>query len=554
MSLHAQATYEVPEETARIARAVFPKGNASLQLYDTFGTLFEDEEFSALFPNNGQPALSPVRLSLVLILQFAEGLSDRQAADAVRSRIDWKYLLCLELGDPGFDYSVLSEFRTRLIEGNAERLIFDKLLAHFRDKGLLKKRGQQRSDSTHVLGMIRSLNRIELVGETLRHALNILAVAVPEWMLAHSQPEWIDRYGPRVSDYRLPKSKAERAVYVEQVGADGLSLLNAIWSASGLEWLRELPAVQTLWKVWLQNYTWHENGRLRWRETKELPPASIAIRSPYDCEAHFAKKRSTSWVGYKVHVTETCDDDIPRLITHVETTAATTNDVVVTDTIHGALEARDCLPAQHIVDRGYVDAERLVTSQEVHGVDLIGPTRDDTGWQARQGKGFAAQDFIIDWENQLAICPAGTKSIHWMPAINNKGKPVIQIKFSKRDCRVCASQPDCTRANPPRRSITVSPEDQYKALLAAREREKTEAFSELYARRAGVEGTISQGVRRCGLRRTRYVGLAKTHLQHLLTAMAINIVRVLQWMAGDQPAQTRQSAFVRLHTAAALAP
>jgi transposase len=184
-----------------------------------------------------------MRLNLVLIMQFAEGLSDRQAADAVRSRIDWKYLLCLELDDPGFDYSVLSEFGTRLIEGNAEWLIFDKLLDHFRGKGLLKKRGQQRSDSTHVLGMIRSLNRIELVGETLRHALNTLAVAAPEWMLAHSHPGWIDRYGPRVSGYRLPKSKVERADYVEQVGADGLSLLNAIWNTSGLEWFRQLPAV-----------------------------------------------------------------------------------------------------------------------------------------------------------------------------------------------------------------------------------------------------------------------------------------------------------------------
>jgi transposase len=287
MSLQPQARYEVPHETARIARAAFPKGNPYMQLHDTFGVVFEDEEFAQLFPKDGQPALSPVRLSLVLILQFAEGLSDRQAADAARSRIDWKYLLCLELTDPGFHYSVLSEFRTRLLEGSAEQVLFEKLLSHFRDKGLLNKRGQQRTDSTHVLGAIRTLNRVELVGETMRHALNTLAIAVPDWMLEHSQGEWVGRYGSRVNDYRLPKSEAERAAYVEQVGADGLSLLGAIWDATEFDWLRELPAVQTLWRVWLQNYTWHEEGGLRWRGTKELPPAGATIRSPYDCEAHF---------------------------------------------------------------------------------------------------------------------------------------------------------------------------------------------------------------------------------------------------------------------------
>ncbi len=205
MSLQVQSRYEVPRETARIAQAVFPKGNVYMELYDTFGNLYEDEDFASLYPNDGQSAISPVQLSLVLILQFAEGLSDRQAAEAVRSRIDWKYLLCLELTDPGFHYSVLSEFRAQLLEGDAEQLLFEKLLTHFKGKGLLKKRGQQRTDSTHILGAIRTLNRVELVGETMRQALNILAVAVPEWMLAHSQPEWVEQYGARASDYHLPK-------------------------------------------------------------------------------------------------------------------------------------------------------------------------------------------------------------------------------------------------------------------------------------------------------------------------------------------------------------
>jgi transposase len=553
MSLQPQSGYEVPQETARVAQAVFPKGNGYMELFDTVGNLYEDGGFTDLYPNNGQPAISPVRLSLVLILQFAEGLSDRQAAEAVRSRIDWKYLLCLELTDPGFHYSVLSEFRSRLLAGKAEHLLFEKLLTHFKEQGLLKKRGQQRTDSTHILGAIRTLNRVELVGETMRQALNTLAVTVPEWMLNHSQPEWVERYGARVNDYHLPKSETKRTAYAEQVGADGLKLLTAIWDETDLNWLRELPAVGILWRVWVENYTWTGSGTLRWRNMKELPPARIRIRSPYDCEARASKKRSTLWVGYKVHLTETCDEDTPRLITNVETTPAPVNDIRVTDTVHQSLAEKDCLPAAHLVDSGYVDAQSLLTSQDTYSIDLIGPTREDTGWQSRQGNGFAAKDFTIDWETQQAICPTGVQSLRWLPAKNIRGKPVIQIHFSKRDCRVCHSQPLCTRSNPPRRSITVWPEAQYKALLAAREREKTEAFSEQYAQRAGIEGAISQGVRACGMRQTRYIGLAKTHLQHLLTAMAINLTRVAHWLAGEQPTQTRSSPFVRLHAVASCA-
>ena len=226
------------------------------------------------------------------------------------------------------------------------------------------------------------------------------------------------------------------------------------------------------------------------------------------------------------------------------------NDIRVTDTVHQSLAEKDCLPATHLVDSGYVDAESLFISQDAYEIDLVGPTREDTGWQSRLDNGFAARDFVIDWENRQATCPMGKRSIRWLPAKNTKGKQVIQIHFSKRDCRTCHSQPLCTRSNPPRRGITIWPEAHYKALLAARAREKTETFSEQYAQRAGVEGVISQGVRTCGMRRSRYVGLTKTHLQHLLTAMAINLSRVAHWLAGNQPAQTRSSAFARLHAAA----
>jgi transposase len=132
MSLKSETIPSVPEDTTRVARAAFPPGNPYLTLRDTLGRIFADADFAALFPACGQPGLPPWRLALVTILQFRENLADRQAAEAVRARIDWKYLLGLELTDPGFDFSVLSEFRDRLLAGSAEDLLLEKLLEQCR--------------------------------------------------------------------------------------------------------------------------------------------------------------------------------------------------------------------------------------------------------------------------------------------------------------------------------------------------------------------------------------------------------------------------------------
>lgn len=550
MALKPQVVYLVPEETARVARAIFPKGHPYMRMYDTLGTIFQDRDFSALFPHDGQPAEAPVRLALATILQFAEGLSDRQAADAVRSRIDWKYLLCLDLTDPGFDHTVLSEFRSRLLEHDAESLLFDTLLTQFRELGLLKRRGKQRTGSTHVLAAVRALNRLECVGETMRHALNALAVAAPAWLLAHSHPEWVDRYGPRMDDYRLPESQADRQAYAELIGVDGRTLLTAITAQSAPTWLREVPAIHILRLVWVQNYTWSD-GRLAWRDANNIPPAELFISSPYDADAHYARKRSTSWVGYKVHLTETCDDDSPHLITHVETTTGPVADGSVIGCIHETLKEKDLLPSMHFVDMGYVDAELLANSQQEYGVDLFGPARGDIHEQARAGEGFAAQQFVIDWEAKHATCPAGRHSVSWTPAVDNRDNDVIKLKFAKRDCGGCPHQASCTTSTPPRRTLTIRPRDQYLALQAARARQGTEAFKEAYATRSGIEGTLSQGIRGFEMRRSRYFGQAKTHLQNVLTATAMNVVRASMWLAETPRARTRQSAFVRLYTTAA---
>src|SRR5262249_47008600 len=231
MSLHPQATYPIPEETQRVARAAFPRGNIYMQVADRLGPLYHDTQFAALFPTRGQPAEAPARLALATVRQFAAGLSDRQAADAVRSRIDWKYVLGLDLTDPGFHHTVLSEFRTRLIVGKAERLLLDTLLTLARTQGWLKTRGRQRTDSTHVLAAIRMLNRLERVGETLHAALNSLAVVAPAWVQALAPPEWYECYAHRVENYQMPKTDAARKALAAVIGADGQVLLQAIDAA-----------------------------------------------------------------------------------------------------------------------------------------------------------------------------------------------------------------------------------------------------------------------------------------------------------------------------------
>jgi transposase len=252
MSLQPEPLGVVPADTARVAHAAFPKGNVYMRMRDELGRLYEDEAFATLFPQRGQPAEAPWRLALVSVLQFAEGLADRQAADAVRSRLDWKYALGLELTDPGFDASVLSEFRGRLVVGRAEDQLLDAMLARFQASGLLKARGRQRTDSTHVLAAIRALDRLETVGETLRHALNVLATVAPTWLQPYLEPAWADRYGPRFELYRLPKSRRERYALAEQIGRDGFRVLAAVTAPEAPGWLRQVPAVETRRRVWLQ--------------------------------------------------------------------------------------------------------------------------------------------------------------------------------------------------------------------------------------------------------------------------------------------------------------
>lgn len=556
MSLQAQTGYPIPEDTQRVARAAFPKGNLYMRMRDELGEIYQDATFAELFPGRGQRAESPGRLAWVTVMQFSEGLSDRQAAEAVRARIDWKYVLGLELEDAGFDYSVLSEFRKRLVSGQKEQALLDELLTRLKELKLLKARGQQRTDSTHILAAVRQLNRVEIVGETMRRALNELAEFAPEWVQEIARPEWFTGYGRRFEQMRLPKERTEREAWLETIGTDGLFLLEAVRTAPEAEQLRELPGVEFLRQMWVQQY-WMEvkedgSQYVHLRTDDNQPPGSLRLHSPYDEDVRYSAKREQGWVGYKTHLSETSGVEQIHLITQVTTTLATEADMAALEKVHRSLQQKDLLPDEHLLDAGYVDAEALVSSQQDFGVTICSPVREKVSWQAKAAEGFDLASFQIDWEKQVVTCPKGQTSAQWCERHSQNRKSAIQVRFSPSVCRTCASHTQCTQAKSGARTITFLPQEQHAALQQVRKEQGTQAFWKQYAQRSGIEGTISQAVRGYELRYARYIGLAKTNLQMLATATAINLHRLFDWWQHRPRAKTRTSAFAKLAPSSSL--
>jgi transposase len=549
MCLHPEPIGEIPSETLRVARAAFPKGTVVMRLRDEFRDLYRDEDFRRFYPDRGQPAFPPWRLALVTVFQFLENLSDRQAADAVRARIDWKYALGLELTNPGFHFSVLAEFRARMVAGKAEHLLLDRMLEHFKARGLLRTRGKQRTDSTHVLAAVRDLHLLELVAETLRATLDDLAAVVPDWLRGIAQPVWFERYSRRIEDYHLPKSQEKRVALAREIGADGFLLLDMLDEANAPAAARAVPMVKTLRDVWRVHYA-REGGEPRLRSGKELPSVGERVQSPHDTDAHYSVKRRLAWLGYKVHVTETCDDDAAHLIMHVATCPAMQPDMASTAAIHDDLARKDLLPAEHFVDSAYVDAGLLVSSQRDHAISLEGAVRGVSTWQGRAGQGYEQRDFAVDWENEQVTCPQGKASAIWRMARDEDGSPRIQAVFSQHDCRPCVARAFCAPGKGARRFIYFHPRPEHEALQAARTRMNDPAWQARYHARAGVEGTISQGVRAFAMRRSRYIGLAKTGLQQACVSAGMNVLRVVRWLDGQPRARTRITRFASLAQAA----
>jgi transposase len=550
---------EVPAETARVARRAFGKGSLAIRARDQLGAWYDDASFAPGYGVRGKPGISPAQLSMVTVLQFTENLTDRQAADAVRARLDWKYCLGLALEDEGFDFSVLSEFRDRLVAGSLELKILDLLLGRLRELGLVKAGGRQRTDSTHVLGRIRGLSRLELAGEAVRAALEALAAAVPGWLAGVIDGSWQQVYGQRVDQMRLPESETRRKALAVQYGKDGYHLLEAVRAPGTPGWLAGLPAVEALRVIWVQQYYREisEGGeKVIRREASEhgVPPGRLRIVSPYDLDARYSEKHGKSWLGYKAHFSETCseaaDDDpgtgrppAPNLITNVATTEAAVPDVAMTGPVHDMLDAAGLLPGEHAVDAGYTSADLLLAAR-ARGITLVGPLLADTSPQARAG-GYTAEAFTIDWDHQQVTCPQGAASIAWSPC-SQRGTEAIVVRFPAATCQACPARNLCTRSSRSGRQLTLRPREVHEAVAAARAGQASQQWQARYKIRAGVEGTMRQATHVTGIRRARYLGLDKTRLEHNAAAAAVNLIRLDAWWTGKPLDRTRTTHLQRL--------
>lgn len=542
----------------------------AVQIRDRLGEWLHDEQFAAAFGDRGRPGWSPARLALVTVLQQVENVGDREAAEAVRLRADWKYLLGLPHDDPGFDGSVLCEFRGRVAGAGLERAALDGLLERLRAEGLVKGGGKQRTDSTHVVAAVAALGRLELAGESVRAVLEALAAAHPDWLARRiCAGDWARRYGTPMTSWRPPASKAKQEELAVAYARDGYALLEAVYEDTAPAWLAEIPAVEVLRRVLLQNYTRNITGgrevirrREKAPEGDGLPPGHIRIASPYDTDARWGAKRGKPWLGYKLHITETCDDPPPcgcgggqgahdrgcasvtrpNLITGVQTTAAAVADSAMTVPVHDALAASDLAPGRSYLDSGYLTADLILAAGARHGTALIGPLLADTSAQARAGAGYARADFAIDYDSQAVTCPQGKTSATWAPC-RQHGKDMIVVQFAAADCGPCPARGQCTKGN--RRQLTLPPRVLAEAQAAARTQEKTRSFAADYARRAGVEGTISQAISH-GTRKARYRGLDKTRLEHAYMATALNLLRLEAYWNGTPLDRRRTSHLARL--------
>ena len=484
---------------------------------------------------NGRPAIEPVVMAGVTLLQFMEKVSDRRAVELVRMHLGWKFAMDLEVTYEGFHATSLVSFRERLLEGQAERVVLDAVLDRLRQAGLVRKRSKQRLDSTHVLGWVSAMSRLEVVRETLRLALGAMdrVGAAPDWA------DWgvvKERYRGAPSDWRHV-SREELRRRFEQAGVDAARLI--AWEGPGSDAWRETEAAGVLQRVFVEQYE-AVDGVVKGR-SKE---SSGTVQNPHDPDAQWATKNAKDkrgWVGYKAQVVETvpetagpkpAGEPTDQFVTEVTTTEAIASDL---DGMERALTAQEShgqeRPSELFVDAAYVSDDTLAESAE-RGTELVGPARP---CPTHKG-GLSVERFDVDVSNRRAVCPAGKTStqcsfIH----DSHQGNAYYRFEWGAA-CDACALRGSCTTSKSGRRSVCVG--EHHDRLQARRREMKTEAFRKRMHQRNAIEGTISE-LTRLGLRRTRYRGLAKTTLANDVLAAACNVrrwLRLLAWRQQNAPA------------------
>lgn len=528
MCLKVKPPWPMPEETGNIGKTLMKADSPYRLIGERLFEQMHEQDYADLYPAIGQPGLSPIILALVTVFQYMEKLSDRQAAEMLRMRIDWKYAMHLPLGYEGFHYSVLSEFRDRLLKHGAEGRVFDQLVKVFQEMGLIKNRGRQRTDSTAILGKVRWLSRLELVVETLRVTVSAILKTDREWGEEVIPPSWEERYGERFVEAGYGKKELQN--HKKHIGQDGQWLIAHLESVHTPEKLKDLRKVQILKTVWAQQFQETEEG-IEFR-AKLGGDGHTRISTPHDPEARYSKKRGYEWVGGKVQVTETDDEGYPHLITDIAATSSTMTDYNTLPEIQGRLEVRNCLPAKQYVDNAYMGGSNLANSAQ-YQIDLVGPIYQNVTPQSKIKDGLTVAHFEIDLLKGRALCPAG---ISVAPQMQTQVR--TRFRFPDEVCANCSLRPRCCLGQGGR---TIKIKNTYPLLQAARQRQTSPEFKQDYSQhRSGVESSLSALVRSTGLRMSRYTCNSKRHLQTLFSGAAINLKQAARWLAGERPKRHRR--------------
>jgi len=517
MSLKTRFPAEIPEATRVLVEPLLAEDSVYRLIAQEVEQMVGDEAFEDMYAEEGRPAVNAVVLALITIFQFLEKLPDRAAANMAVMRLDWKYALRQEVSWPGFHYSDLCNFRKRLLVHGRDGVVFESILAYLRERGYVKAGGKQRTDSTHIVGQVMALSRLEVVWETIRVALHALISTDAPWVLKWLPSSFVELYSVRRSDYRLKDSEVAPALH--KAGEEGQWLVSQVMT-TGSQTLQALPELALLRRVLEEHFAPNAAGQLQTRPAGQV--TGDVISSPHETEARYGNKGSHAWIGYKLHVTETIDADLgARFITDSTVTPAFIQDNTSILDIQQHLIERQVPPAQQYVDQGYMSGANLAASLEAC-IDLRGFIRDGN---VTKPKGFRLPDFSIDVAHRQATCPAGKQAIGWSavdPKIRNNVAFLVSFGKQCQDCPFFG--PNLCTDKKAGRTIAIS--RQHDLITARRAQSKTEAFHQEMQQRAAIEGTLSELVRAHAARRARYRGLPKNQLQANFTGAATNLKRL----------------------------
>lgn len=536
----------IPDETRDIAERACTGSTAwYLSLSRELRRIYSSLDVESLYPDAGQWGIHPYRAFAFVILQILEGLSDRAAAGQVAVNIGWKFVLALPIDHPGWDPTILCTERDRLLKADV-LAILDMQISLFKEQGLVDTL-KQRLDATPIEACVKSLNRTELIYETVRNAIEGLAQQAPQWLVSIAKPDWRKRYYlDRPFNYRLPKKETERQKLAEMSGEDGFHIISSIESQSSEELrnsLLDLDEIRVLKQVLEdQFHPPNDSGKPKLRDNKELKPSGERIVSPHETDARRACKGDDTWDGYKLHTTETCVKGAPNFIIDARIEPATKNDSLTLPDIVERLHLREWLPKKLFVDSGYVNAPFFTKAQVELGLEIVSPLLNGHSWQSQAQKGFDSANFEVNFSTKQATCPTGIVSSQWK--VKSEGH--IQIHFPKAACTACPSKLDCTKSQ--RRILRVQPEPVYQHQRLMRFKQETLEFKREYSTRAGAEAMQSEVIRIAG-RRSTLRGRAKTTLKYVLACIGINFGRYFRWQSGVRPRVTPTGKFLALAVA-----